>query len=64
VVVSEAHLRTVLAEFVAYDNTERPHRSLAFEPPLGPHQDRAAGAGQIRARPVLGGLHHAYERAA
>jgi transposase InsO family protein len=64
VVVNEAHLRRVLAEFAAYYNAERPHRSLALEPPLGPRQDRPAGGSRIRVRPVLGGLHHVYERAA
>jgi transposase InsO family protein len=64
VVVNEAHLRAVLREFAAYYNVERPHRSLELEPPLAPHQQRAAGSGRISARSVLGGLHHVYERAA
>jgi transposase InsO family protein len=59
--LNEAHLRAVLAEYVPYYNTERPHRSLRLEPPL----PRApAGSGLVRAQPVLGGLHHAYRRAA
>ena len=33
-VLNEQHLRLVLAEYVAYYNTERPHRSLALAPPL------------------------------
>jgi transposase InsO family protein len=64
VAVNEAHLRAVLGEFVAYYNAERPHRSLDLQPPLAPHRHGAAGADRIRARPVLGGLHHVYERAA
>jgi hypothetical protein len=64
VVVDEAHLRAVLREFVADDTAERPHRSLDLEPPLAPHRHTSAGAGRIRARPVLGGLHHLHERAA
>ena len=32
--LDERHLRTILAEYVAYDNTERPHRTLGLEPPL------------------------------
>jgi transposase InsO family protein len=63
-VVNEAHLRVVLREFVTFYNAERPHRSLDLEAPLSPHQHRAAVGGQIRSRPVLGGLHHVYERAA
>jgi hypothetical protein len=41
-----------------------PHRGLALETTMAPRQDRPKGAGRIRARPVLGGLHHVYERAA
>ena len=59
--LDERPLRTILAEHVAYSNTERPHRSLGLEPPLA----RARlTTGSIRARPVLGGLHHVYQRAA
>ena len=62
-ILNERHLRAVLREYVAYYNTERPHRSLDLTPPL--HSARThASTGRIRARPVLGGLHHVYERAA
>ena len=33
-VLNEQHLRLVLAEYVAYYNADRPHRSLALAPPL------------------------------
>ena len=61
IVVNERHLRSILAEFVRYYNEDRPHRTLALETPTpaaGPTTD------PIRSRPVLGGLHHASERAA
>ena len=61
VVVNERHLRAVLAEFAAFYNAARPHRTLDFETP---QPARRPWQGPIRARPVLGGLHHAYERAA
>ena len=61
--LNERHLRSVLAEYVAYYNTERPHRSLALEPPL-PAVRSPATRGEVRSRPVLGGLHHVYQRAA
>jgi transposase InsO family protein len=61
VVVNEAHRRSILAELVRYRNAERPHRALELETPL--QQPRRA-SGPIRARPVLGGLSHLYERAA
>jgi transposase InsO family protein len=66
-VISERHLDAVLREYVAFYNTERPHRSLALEPPLrrGPiPSDPTAPPGRVVARPVLGGLHHVYQRAA
>jgi hypothetical protein len=66
-VLNERHLGAVLAECVAYDNTQHPHRSLGLVPPLPDARPlRATGAapGWIVARPVLGGLHHVYQRAA
>jgi transposase InsO family protein len=60
-VLDEHHLLSVLREFVGYYNAERPHRTLGLqmpEPRLLPT------TGPIRSRPVLNGLHHAYERAA
>jgi transposase InsO family protein len=61
VILNEAHLRAVLAEFTRYYNRERPHRTLALGTPILVVR---ATAGPIRSRPVLGGLHHVYERAA
>jgi putative transposase len=66
-IVVERHLQAVLQEYVAFYNTERPHRSLALEPPLLGGTARLAPPGplgRVVARPVLGGLHHAYQRAA
>jgi putative transposase len=64
IVVNEAHLRAVLREYAAYYNAHRPHRGLQLEPPLRPRRDTPIGTAAIRARPVLGGLHHTYDRAA
>jgi len=61
IVLNEEHLRAVLREYTTYYNTARPHRSLGLQPPL---PDERNLTGPIRTRPVLGGLHHAYERAA
>ena len=61
VVLDEQHLRSVLAEFVQYYNRERPHRTLCLETPV---QVLRAIEGPVRSRPVLGGLHHVYERVA
>jgi transposase InsO family protein len=57
----EQHLRAVLTEFVTYYNQDRPHRSLGLETPA---VRRRLVDGEVVSRPVLGGLHHVYERAA
>jgi transposase InsO family protein len=60
-VLHEQHLASVLTEFVRYYNQDRPHRTLRLDTPevkLRPL------SGPIQSRPVLTGLHHAYERAA
>ena len=61
IVLDERHLRSVLGEFVAYYNADRPHRSLGLDMPQPAARPEA---GPVRSRPVLGGLHHVYERAA
>ena len=58
IVHNERHLR---AEFVEFDNGARPRRTPGLETPLPAVRPTT---GPIRARPVLGGLPHAYERAA
>jgi|SRR5712692_3766664 len=61
IVIDERHLHAVLAEFAAYYNRDRPHRSLGLQTPVP-----RAGLrwGRVVSRPVLGGLHHVYARAA
>ncbi|MGH2369613.1 MAG: hypothetical protein ACRDI2_15620, partial [Chloroflexota bacterium] len=61
--LNEEHLRSELAEDVAHDNADRPHRGLAPEPVL-PTSRRPVPTGTMRSRPVLGGLHHSYHLAA
>jgi putative transposase len=65
-ILGEAHLQRVLREYVAYFNGARPHQGLQQRLP-----DGTAGRAQqpeigwrVRASPVLGGLHHTYQRAA
>jgi transposase InsO family protein len=65
-VVSEAHLRRVLNEYVEYFNRSRPHQGIGQRIPI---QDELAAPascsdGRVIALPVLGGLHHDYRRAA
>jgi len=61
-IVNEAHLRHVLASYVAHYNQARPHQGLGQQTPvpLAP----SARAGPIRRRDVLGGLIHEYDREA
>jgi putative transposase len=61
IILDEQHLRSVLGEFVQYYNLERPHRTLRLETPVSAVR---AIEGPVQSRPVLGGLHHVYERAA
>ena len=61
IVLDEQHLSSVLGEFVAYYNRERPHRTLGLQTP---ERRARPTTGPIRSRPVLNGLHHVYERAA
>ena len=61
IVVNERHLRAILAEFVRFYNAERPHRTLGLETPIPATRP---SEGPIRSHAVLGGLHHAYDRAA
>ncbi len=61
IILGERHLRAVLAEFVNYYNRERPHRTLRLETPV---MSARSSGGEVKSRPILGGLHHVYERAA
>jgi hypothetical protein len=61
IILDEQHLRSVLTEYVVYSNLERPHRTLHLEAPVPALR---SVKGSVRSRPVLGGLHHVYERAA
>ncbi len=65
-VLGEAHLRRVLQEYVAYFNSARAHQGLRQGIPDGAGGPalRPALGGKVHAVPVLGGLHHTYQRAA
>jgi len=64
-VLGEGHLRRVQREYVAYFNTVRPHQGLGQAIPAVLESAPAAGpSGPIVSIPMLGGLHHAYRRAA
>ena len=61
IVLNDRHLLALLTEFVCYYNHDRPHRTLELGTPV----PRPPMSGRIVvSRPILGGLHHAYARAA
>ena len=67
-ILNQAHLRAVLAEYQEHYNTARPHQGTGQHiPHSGPAPRVTAadpGACQIRRKPVLSGLINEYERAA
>ena len=68
-ILGEAHLRAVLAEYQAHYNTARPHQGIAQRVPDGEHDAPRAtvtdiDAQRIRRKPVLGGLINEYTHAA
>ncbi len=64
--LGEAYLRRVLGRYVAYCNQARPHQGLGQRvPESGVSSGPAPHDGDtIVGIPVLGGLHHTYQRAA
>jgi transposase InsO family protein len=62
-ILGEAQLQRAVQEYVAYFNTARPHQGLQQGIP-DPPAEAVQHTGPVRATPILGGLHHAYSRAA
>ena len=63
-ILSERHLRAVLAEYVRHYNGRRPHRSRELRPPRPTHPAADLNSQRIKRRRLLGGLINEYERAA
>ncbi len=61
-ILSEGHLRRVLREYITHYNTARPHQGL--DPRLPVSGPTPPQTGVVCCRPVLGGIIHAYYRAA
>ena len=59
IILGEGHLRRILTAYVDYYNNWRTHRSLEKD---APYSRSIQPSGMIRARPILGGLHHVYLR--
>jgi hypothetical protein len=68
-ILGEAHLRTILAEYQVHYNTARPHQGIAQRAPDGEHDSALLAvadleSGRIQQKPILGGLINEYSRAA
>ena len=63
-ILGEAHLRSVLAEYECYFNTARPHQSLGQVTPVATELQSYCEGAVVEAFPVLGGLHNEYRVAA
>jgi transposase InsO family protein len=64
-ILGERHLHQVLRAYITYFNQARPQQGLHQAIPEPPRDGAVRHAsGSIRATPVLGGLHHEYQRAA
>ena len=62
VVLNEAHLRQLLATYVAYYNVDRCHLALDKDAPdRRQRRGRPSAAAQVVALPRVGGIHHRYE---
>jgi hypothetical protein len=63
IVLNEAHLRRILAEYLQYYHNCRPHLSLDRNSPT-PRCIEPPSEGAVVAIPQVGGLHHRYTRRA
>jgi len=65
-VLSQGHLERLLREYLEdYYHTARPHQGLDGETPIPLEKvSTGAGGGELVAIPVVGGLHHRYQRLA
>jgi transposase InsO family protein len=65
-VLGEAQLRRILRAYVRYFNHDRPHQGLTQQAPTDSRDGptRVETGGSVQTTPILGGLHHAYARAA
>ena len=63
-IVSQAHLRRVLNEYLIHYNGHRPHRTLGQRPPNPTTPTTPPATGPVQRRPILNGLINEYHRAA
>jgi len=58
----QAHLRSVLTEYVTFYNTRRPHQGIGQQSPIIRLPEKREGV--VQKRPVLGGIINDYYRMA
>ena len=63
IVVSEAGLRRILTQYLAYYHQSRTHLALDKDAPW-PRPVSPSALGSVVAIPQVGGLHHRYDRCA
>ncbi|MFG1710483.1 integrase core domain-containing protein [Nonomuraea sp. M3C6] len=63
-IVSERHLRTVLAEYLQHYNCHRPHRALQQRPPEPRCTATDLARARLTRRKILGGLINEYSQVA
>ena len=63
IVLGERHLLRLMQEYVAYYNESRTPSSLGNDSPNG-REVQGPELGEVVAFPLVGGLHHRYERRA
>jgi len=64
--INERQLHKLVKEYVLYFNRARPHQGIGQRLPVPIHEQSTITTErlQVAAKPVLGGLHHDYRRAA
>ena len=64
-VLNERHLKQILKAYVEYFNQHRPHQGIGQAIPNAIKAEfPPVTGGKVLSYPILGGLHHQYERAA
>jgi transposase InsO family protein len=63
IILSAAHLRRILTQYVSYYHGARTYLSLGKDTPA-PRRVQPPNEGNVMAFPEVGGLHHRYERRA
>jgi hypothetical protein len=62
-VLNERQLRQILESYFEYCHNLRPHRSLDHDCPV-PRPVESPDRGKVTELPLVGGLHHHYQRQA